>query len=195
MNCNFMLRIFGIRLLDYCSDEFKVGYAKEKDALQFRNPGLVFRRGKVLLELLQCGAKRLYEFKCSTLSHTSPFFALKQDLDILDALRLILLIIQSNVEYVDEPGSGVTLGVNISTQGHEGVGPDANSSPVTFSHRHSPDGTWDSICMKCYLTVATVLREEDLAGAERSASPERLNRCRDRPRGSRRRTQAHEGRR
>ena len=52
-------------------------------------------------------------------------FSLKQELDIRDALRLILLIIQSNVGYVDEPGNGVTLGVNISTEGHEGVGPDA----------------------------------------------------------------------
>ena len=41
-------------------------------------------------------------------------------------------------------------------------------SPTTFRHRHNRDGTWDSICTKCYLTVQTAIREEDLAGAERS---------------------------
>jgi hypothetical protein len=47
-----MHRLLGLRLLDCCSDEFKVGYAKEKDVLQFRNPRLVCLRGKVLLQLL-----------------------------------------------------------------------------------------------------------------------------------------------
>jgi hypothetical protein len=42
------------------------------------------------------------------------------------------------------------------------------SAPTTFRHRHSRDGTWDSICTKCYLTVETALLEEELAGAERS---------------------------
>lgn len=42
------------------------------------------------------------------------------------------------------------------------------SSPATFRHRHNPDGTWDSICVKCYLTVETTMLEEDLVGAERS---------------------------
>lgn len=42
------------------------------------------------------------------------------------------------------------------------------SFPDTFRHRHNRDGTWDSICMKCYLTVETVTQENDLAGAERS---------------------------
>ena len=65
-----MLRVFGIRLLDYGSDEFKVGYAKEKDVLQFRNPGLVLRRGKLLLYLLQGGAKKLSECECWTVTHT-----------------------------------------------------------------------------------------------------------------------------
>ena len=36
-----MLRIFGIRLLDHGSNEFKVCYAKEKDALNFRNPRII----------------------------------------------------------------------------------------------------------------------------------------------------------
>ncbi len=58
-----MLRFFGIGKFNGCSYEFKVGNAMKKDALQFRNPGLVFRRGKVLLQLLQRSSKRLYEFR------------------------------------------------------------------------------------------------------------------------------------
>ncbi len=42
------------------------------------------------------------------------------------------------------------------------------SSPVTFRHRRNRDGTCESICKRCYLTVETALREKDLAGAERS---------------------------
>jgi hypothetical protein len=42
------------------------------------------------------------------------------------------------------------------------------SSPTIFRHRRNPDDTWDSICMKCFLTVETAMQEEDLAGAERS---------------------------
>jgi len=42
------------------------------------------------------------------------------------------------------------------------------SSALTFRHRHNRDGSWDSICMKCFLTVETAMQEEDLAGAERS---------------------------
>ena len=42
------------------------------------------------------------------------------------------------------------------------------SSSVAFKHRHNRDGSWDSICMKCFLTVETAMQEEDLAGAERS---------------------------
>ena len=42
------------------------------------------------------------------------------------------------------------------------------SSPTIFRHRHNHDDTWDSICMKCYLTVETTMQEEELAGAERS---------------------------
>ena len=42
------------------------------------------------------------------------------------------------------------------------------SSPTTFRHRHNRDGTWDSICLKCYLTAETAMQEEDLVGAERS---------------------------
>ena len=42
------------------------------------------------------------------------------------------------------------------------------SSPTTFRHRRNRNGTWDSICTKCYLTVETAMLEEDLVGAERS---------------------------
>ena len=37
---------------------------------------------------------------------------------------------------------------------------------TTFPHRLNPDGTWDSICTKCYLTIATEKSEEALAAAE-----------------------------
>jgi hypothetical protein len=39
-------------------------------------------------------------------------------------------------------------------------------SPVTFKHRHNPDGSWDSVCMKCFLTVMTAASEEKLSTAE-----------------------------
>lgn len=32
----------------------------------------------------------------------------------------------------------------------------------TFPHRHNPDGSYDSICMACYATVATVKNECEL---------------------------------
>ena len=37
---------------------------------------------------------------------------------------------------------------------------------VEFVHRKNPDSTIDSICMKCYLTVATATAEDDLSAAE-----------------------------
>jgi hypothetical protein len=36
-----------------------------------------------------------------------------------------------------------------------------------FLHRVKRDGTFDSICRDCFATVATVLREADLAQAEK----------------------------
>jgi len=37
---------------------------------------------------------------------------------------------------------------------------------VTFAHRHNEDGTVDSICRRCFLTVATGRTEEELKEAE-----------------------------
>ena len=42
----------------------------------------------------------------------------------------------------------------------------AESSAPSFSHRHNKDGSWDAICMKCYLTIATSPSEAELAVAE-----------------------------
>ena len=42
------------------------------------------------------------------------------------------------------------------------------SSALDFQHRHNSDDTWDSICLGCYLTVATAGEEEDLSTAEHS---------------------------
>jgi hypothetical protein len=39
-------------------------------------------------------------------------------------------------------------------------------SPRAFPHRHNGNGTHDSICTECMTTVATVLREAELAGFE-----------------------------
>ena len=36
-----------------------------------------------------------------------------------------------------------------------------------FPHRQNPDGSFDSICPKCFRTVATRQNEADLAQAER----------------------------
>jgi len=36
-----------------------------------------------------------------------------------------------------------------------------------FPHRRNPDGSFDSICRKCFRTVATRRNEADLAQAER----------------------------
>jgi len=36
----------------------------------------------------------------------------------------------------------------------------------TFPHRRNPDGTFDSICTKCFATVATKTQESDLQDAE-----------------------------
>lgn len=36
----------------------------------------------------------------------------------------------------------------------------------SFPHRQNTDGTHDSICTKCFVTVATVMNESELAGHE-----------------------------
>jgi hypothetical protein len=33
---------------------------------------------------------------------------------------------------------------------------------AAFAHRHNLDGTWDSICTKCFLTIATERSEDRL---------------------------------
>jgi hypothetical protein len=35
-----------------------------------------------------------------------------------------------------------------------------------FAHRHNSDGSYDSICFKCYATAATAGKEEALSSAE-----------------------------
>ena len=37
---------------------------------------------------------------------------------------------------------------------------------VEFPHRHNIDGSFDSICPVCFLTVATMQAENDLTAAE-----------------------------
>jgi len=36
-----------------------------------------------------------------------------------------------------------------------------------FVHRTNPDGTFDSVCLKCFVTVATTGQEAGLENAER----------------------------
>jgi hypothetical protein len=36
----------------------------------------------------------------------------------------------------------------------------------TFLHRANPDGTFDSICMICFHTIANAVQEDSLADAE-----------------------------
>lgn len=42
----------------------------------------------------------------------------------------------------------------------------AGTHPPTYSHRRNPDQTFDSICHRCFSTVATVPHESDLAWYE-----------------------------
>lgn len=37
-----------------------------------------------------------------------------------------------------------------------------------FAHRTNPDGTFDSIRLKCFVTIATTRQEADLEDAERN---------------------------
>lgn len=42
----------------------------------------------------------------------------------------------------------------------------SRSSLHSFRHRHNDNDTWDSICLRCYLTVTTAVREDGLEAAE-----------------------------
>jgi hypothetical protein len=37
---------------------------------------------------------------------------------------------------------------------------------VEFKHQKNPDGTWDSICLRCFATIARAEQEEELAQPE-----------------------------
>jgi hypothetical protein len=41
-----------------------------------------------------------------------------------------------------------------------------DSFTLSFRHRENQDGSWDSICMRCYLTAAHSYSEEPLATVE-----------------------------
>jgi hypothetical protein len=42
----------------------------------------------------------------------------------------------------------------------------AHSLSRSFRHRQNPDGSWDSICMRCYLTAAHTFGEKLLSSVE-----------------------------
>jgi hypothetical protein len=42
----------------------------------------------------------------------------------------------------------------------------ANRSPSVFAHRSNDNATWDSICLRCYRTVATAPNPSSLPGME-----------------------------
>jgi hypothetical protein len=46
-----------------------------------------------------------------------------------------------------------------------------------FFYRHNPDGTWDSICLHCYMTAASSPSEDELQTLERLhiCSPQRVS--------------------
>lgn len=44
--------------------------------------------------------------------------------------------------------------------------PNKYFSAAAFAHRHNLDGTWDSICTKCFLTIATERSEDGLLAYE-----------------------------
>jgi NMD protein affecting ribosome stability and mRNA decay len=46
-------------------------------------------------------------------------------------------------------------------------------SNAPFIHRHNPDNTIDSICMTCFLTVASVSSETELLQREQTHNCER----------------------
>lgn len=43
-----------------------------------------------------------------------------------------------------------------------------NQPPTAYTHRRNSDGTTDSICRRCFATVVTASREEDVDHAEHS---------------------------
>jgi hypothetical protein len=43
-----------------------------------------------------------------------------------------------------------------------------SATPIQFPHRHNSDGTYDSICPKCYRTVDTQRLEGSLAAEEKA---------------------------
>ncbi len=67
--------------------------------------------------------------------------------------------------------SGVTFTPSLKY----GIGKDGSMSSQKFPHRKNTDGTYDSICLKCFLTIATVGREAELQLLETSHVCEPLN--------------------
>jgi hypothetical protein len=53
----------------------------------------------------------------------------------------------------------------------------------TYLHRANPDGTFDSICIRCFTTIASAVTESGLAGpeVEHVCAPSTLSE-RDKPR-------------
>jgi hypothetical protein len=45
--------------------------------------------------------------------------------------------------------------------------PNKYFSAAAFAHRHNLDGTWDSICTRCFLTIASEWDEDGLWEHER----------------------------
>jgi len=52
------------------------------------------------------------------------------------------------------------------------------SAAAAFAHRHNLDGTWDSICTKCFLTVASEGAEDGLSTHERHHNCDSLMKAR-----------------
>jgi len=42
----------------------------------------------------------------------------------------------------------------------------SNKISPKFAHRHNSDGTWDSICPRCFFTIATDITEKGLLAEE-----------------------------
>lgn len=56
--------------------------------------------------------------------------------------------------------------------------PNKYFSAAAFAHRHNLDGTWDSICTECFLTVASAWDETELLDHERGHDCNSLMRAR-----------------
>jgi hypothetical protein len=52
------------------------------------------------------------------------------------------------------------------------------SAAAAFAHRHNLDGTWDSICTKCFLTVASEWAEDGLLTHEQRHNCDSLMKAR-----------------